>query len=87
MRAVPMTRKLINVGRVNVGAVHQHGICLNAFAHGLLKVGAIFPCCLILTDTVAGQEHSQLLFLLPAVLGLCCIILLWLQRADHIVAE
>lgn len=82
-----MIGKLVNVGRVNFGAVYQHGICSNAFVCGLLKVGATFPCHLILTDTVAGQEHGQLLFLLPVVLGLCWITLLWLQWADHIVGE
>lgn len=78
MCAVTMIGKLINMGRVNVGAVHQRGICSDAFVCGLLKVGATSPCHLILTDTVAGQEHGQL-FLLPVVLGLCCITLLWLQ--------
>lgn len=71
MLAVLMKGNPDNMGRVNVGALHQHIICSNAFAHGLLKVGA---CRLILTNTVAGQEHSQLLFLPPVVLGLCVVL-------------
>lgn len=74
MRAVLITGKLINMGRVNVGAVHQHVICSNAFACGLLTVGAISTCRLILTNTMARQEHSQLLFVQPAVLGLCVVL-------------
>lgn len=34
-----------------------------------------------LTDTVAGQEHGQVLFLPAAALGLGCIPLVWLQGA------
>ena len=86
MRAFPMTGRLIDMGRVNVGAVHQHLICSNPFACELLKVGATSPCCLILTDTRLDSS-SQLLFLLPAVLGLCCVTLPCLQQADHVVAE